>query len=189
MARPKMHINDKLRAELIGLNIGELLKKNNITKKQFSEKLNIPYSTALDYLNGKTLMPFFIIQKCSMLFNVKNSDIDSVYKNNTNAKKIFASNLKEYLKIKNITQQNIVDFLGISKTTVSEWLNAKKYPRIDKIEILANYLNVSISDLMDEHKAHTELYDEYIFKYEHLDPISQEAVKALIDIEYKRLNK
>lgn len=186
MARPKMHINDKLRAELIGLNISELLKKNNITKKQFSEKLKIPYSTALDYLNGKTLMPLFIIQRCATLLNVKNSDIDSVYRDNINAKKIFAKNFKWYLQLSGKTQKDVAKDLGFTTSSLSEWVNGNMYPRIDKIEMIADYFNISISDLIDDNSS--TLYDEYIFKYEHLDPISQEAVKTLIDIEYKRLN-
>ena len=34
--------------------------------------------------------------------------------------------------------------------TVSDWLNEKKYPRIDKIEILANYFKILKSDLIEE---------------------------------------
>lgn len=103
---------------------------------------------------------------------------------------IFADNLKHYIKINNKTQLDIVKALNFSQTTVSEWVNGKKFPRIDKLKILSEYFNISLSDLIEEHPTNAVIFDnEYADKYDKLDPISQEAVKALIDIEYKRLNK
>jgi hypothetical protein len=44
---------------------------------------------------------------------------------------------------------------------VNEWLKAKKYPRIDKIEILANYFGILKSDLIEEKsKEHREMQKE-----------------------------
>lgn len=52
----------------------------------------------------------------------------------------------------NKTQSNIVIDLGITASTVSDWVNAKKYPRIDRMQALAEYLGVVISDLRDDKK-------------------------------------
>ena len=46
--------------------------------------------------------------------------------------------------------------LDIPASTFSDWLNAKKYPRIDKIELLANYFNVKKSDLIENKYKDTE---------------------------------
>src|SRR5699024_6313467 len=40
--------------------------------------------------------------------------------------------------------------LGVSYSTLSDWVNAKTYPRIDKIEMMANYFGVSKSDLVED---------------------------------------
>lgn len=66
------------------------------------------------------------------------------------AKDIFAKNFKKCMDRANKNQSDIVTDLGITASTVSDWVNAKKYPRVDKMQFLANYLGVLISDLREE---------------------------------------
>lgn len=65
-------------------------------------------------------------------------------------KKIFAKNLKFYMERDNIDRVKITNNLGIPYNTFSDWYNAKIYPNIDKIEILANYFGILKSDLIEE---------------------------------------
>ena len=69
---------------------------------------------------------------------------------------IFASNFRRILKIRGKTQSDVVSDLEITSSTVSDWANAKKYPRVDKMQALADYLGVVISDLR-ETPAHDNL--------------------------------
>ena len=66
-------------------------------------------------------------------------------------KKIFAKNFNYYLAINNKTQADIVSDLKITASTVSDWANAKKYPRVDKMQMLADYFGILKSDLTEEH--------------------------------------
>lgn len=66
-------------------------------------------------------------------------------------KKIFAKNLQYYMDKKGVDRQQLSDDTGFGYSTVSEWLQAKKYPRINKIEALAIYFGVSKSDLIEDH--------------------------------------
>ena len=50
----------------------------------------------------------------------------------------------------NIDRNTLCKNLNFRYSTVSEWISAKKYPRIDKIEMLANYFNVKKSDLIED---------------------------------------
>jgi repressor LexA len=68
-----------------------------------------------------------------------------------NNKKILARNLSFYMAEKGIDRSQLCDNLGFRYSTVCEWLSAKKYPRMDKIEILAAYFGVKKSDLIEEH--------------------------------------
>lgn len=68
-------------------------------------------------------------------------------------KTVFAENLKRYMRIHRIDRNQLCSALDLKYTTVSEWLSGKKYPRIDKIELLANYFGVQKSDLIEERKA------------------------------------
>lgn len=63
----------------------------------------------------------------------------------------FANNLTYYMKINGIDRYKLCDDLGFNYSTVSEWLNGKKYPRIDKIEMIANYFHIKKSDLIEQH--------------------------------------
>lgn len=66
------------------------------------------------------------------------------------SKEVFAKNLRYYMERSGITQKELAEIVGVSAPTVNEWLKAKKYPRIDKIEILANYFKILKSDLIEE---------------------------------------
>ena len=54
------------------------------------------------------------------------------------------------MAINNVSRKEIANVLGISYFTVSDWVNGKKYPRMDKVELLANYFGVMKSDLIEE---------------------------------------
>ena len=64
-------------------------------------------------------------------------------------KDIFASNLKRYMALNEKTRKDISEALGISYYTVTDWVKGKKYPRMDKVEMLANYFGVLKSDLIE----------------------------------------
>lgn len=66
------------------------------------------------------------------------------------SKEVFAKNLRKYMESKGITQKELAEIIGVSAPTLNEWLQAKKYPRIDKIEKLANYFGILKSDLIEE---------------------------------------
>lgn len=65
-------------------------------------------------------------------------------------KKIFSSNLKKQLSLHNKTQSDIVNDLHITSSTVSDWVNGKKYPRMDKVQLLADYLGIWKSNLTEK---------------------------------------
>lgn len=65
-------------------------------------------------------------------------------------KEIFAKNLKWYVDRSGKDRRELADILGFKYSTMSEWLNAKKYPRIDKIQIMADYFGITMADLIEE---------------------------------------
>lgn len=69
--------------------------------------------------------------------------------NDLGNKDIMAINIKYYMEDKGIDRNTLCSDLGIKYTTLCDWLNAKTYPRIDKIEMMANYFGVQKSDLVE----------------------------------------
>lgn len=65
-------------------------------------------------------------------------------------KNVFASNLKRYMALNEKSRKVLAKDLGISYYTVTDWVNGKKYPRMDKVELLANYFGVLKSDLIED---------------------------------------
>lgn len=66
-------------------------------------------------------------------------------------KKIMAKNIQYYMDLYKKTRNDICQDLGIKYTTFTDWIKANTYPRIDKIELMANYFNIEKSDLIEEH--------------------------------------
>ena len=65
-------------------------------------------------------------------------------------KEVFAKNLAMYLNRSGKSQREMADIMGVSSSTFNEWMKAKKYPRIDKIEFMANYFGINKSDLIED---------------------------------------
>ena len=74
-------------------------------------------------------------------------------------KKIFAKNFNYYLVKNGKTQTDIVKAFGLTASTVSDWATGKNYPRVDKMQMLADYFGVLKSDLMEE-KPESQLTDD-----------------------------
>ncbi|MGX0157592.1 transcriptional regulator with XRE-family HTH domain [Staphylococcus cohnii] len=66
------------------------------------------------------------------------------------AKNILSKNLKNLLERKGKTQTDMAKDLNLKESTVSSWVNAVKYPRRDKIELLADYFGVMPSDITED---------------------------------------
>lgn len=65
-----------------------------------------------------------------------------------NKKEIFSENLKFYLQRNSKTAKQLADDLNFKTSTVYDWVNGRTYPRMPKLEAIAEYLNVSANDLI-----------------------------------------
>lgn len=74
-------------------------------------------------------------------------------------RKIFANNLTQLMKSRGINQSQLSADLNIAGTTISSWVQGKRYPRVDKIKLLADYFNVKKSDLTEDNNSIDKMYD------------------------------
>lgn len=65
-------------------------------------------------------------------------------------KEIFSKNLNHYMAIKGVNTADLSRDLSYSFTTVSDWVHGRKYPRMEKVQILADYFGVAMSSLTEE---------------------------------------
>ena len=78
------------------------------------------------------------------------------------SKEVFSRNLKRYMDMHGKNQKDMADIVGVSTATFSDYINAKKYPRIDKIDILADYFGILKSDLIED-KSQEEIKEPAMY--------------------------
>lgn len=69
---------------------------------------------------------------------------------NLGNKEILSRNLNKYIAMSGKDRRELAEIWGFPYSTVSEWVNGRKYPRIDRIEIMADYFGIQKSDLIEE---------------------------------------
>lgn len=75
-------------------------------------------------------------------------------------KTVFSKNLNRLMNEKGISQTDIIRDLKINKSTISTWCNGSRLPRMDKVQMIADYLGVYKSDLIeDKSQIETHNYD------------------------------
>ena len=77
-------------------------------------------------------------------------------------KEIFAKNLNYYMTINHKTRTDVCRDLDIPYSTYTDWCNGNIYPRIDKIELLANYFDIKKSDLVENKEKIDKLGNKVI---------------------------
>lgn len=108
----------------------------------------------------------------------------------------FAQNLKNIMQKRKKTQSDLVKDLSFRQATVSDWLNGKKYPRMDKVEKLANYLGVSINELLMQSVSEppvptiqlTDQEKTMIKKYRQLNADGKSRVDYVLNMEFDLVN-
>jgi transcriptional regulator with XRE-family HTH domain len=93
-----------------------------------------------------------------------------------NAREIFIKNLRYIMEKKGITQADICRELNIPSATMSNWFTGQRYPRIDKMQQLADMLGVSYSMLTTE-AGLQDYEDQQRLEALHQDP----ALRMLFD--------
>lgn len=100
-------------------------------------------------------------------------------------KEIFAKNLKYYMDLNKKDRNDVCRDLEIPYSTFTDWCNANIYPRIDKIELLANYFCIQKSDLVENHDTFNRTSNSAIvFVYGTIPAgIPMECIEDIIDTE------
>lgn len=111
--------------------------------------------------------------------------------------RIFSNNLKYYLKLKNKTQLDLANAIGVSNTTINNYVKGYNAPRMDKVDKICKYLGISRSDLIEDKSTKTENQDistivddlmnnlnstqTLMYKGEPMDEVTKELVRASIE--------
>lgn len=64
-------------------------------------------------------------------------------------KEVMGRNIQKHMDLNGVSRTKLSKDLGVSYSTISDWINGKTYPRIDKIEMLADYFGIEKSNLVE----------------------------------------
>lgn len=99
---------------------------------------------------------------------------------NLGNKEVMSKNLKYYVAQSHKDRNQICNDLGISYSTFTDWYNGNKYPRIDSIELMANYFGIQKSDLIEERTS--EEPEEILILNRAAKRMTPENRKKLLDM-------
>ena len=89
--------------------------------------------------------------------------------------------ITEQRKKKRVTQQELADFIGVTKASVSKWETNQSYPDITLLPLLAAYFDVSIDSLLNYNSQLTseEIRNIYRSLQSTLDTCPEESLDSL----------
>lgn len=94
------------------------------------------------------------------------------------ARKILSENLEQLMKENNVTQIELSEAIGVSQSTISNWLKEVKYPRISKIQELADYFNVPKSRVTEDKN---EMRQDTVAAHFDKEDLTEEELKEVQD--------
>ena len=68
---------------------------------------------------------------------------------------VICGNLNRLLHQRRMTQKELSDYMGVSASTVNDWVRGKKIPRMDKVDKLCSIFGVSREEILYDHSSRT----------------------------------
>ena len=106
---------------------------------------------------------------------------------------LFAKNLRNYLSICNMSQVELAKRLSVGTTSVYNWCNGVKVPRMDKVDKMCEIFSCKRSDLITDVVApvvpaaepcdYTPLEKEIVKRFRTADEYDQMSVLRTLGIE------
>ncbi len=98
------------------------------------------------------------------------------------------------MKEKGVSRKELADAIGVSYFTLRDWVKGITYPRMDKVEKLAKYFNIKISDLIEKRtieskpvetaQLHVEMLqdEDFVEMYEYFRTLETKKRKIVKDL-------
>ena len=113
---------------------------------------------------------------------------------NIGNKETMSKNLKYYIEKSGQDRKTLAKIWGFPYSTVTDWINGNKYPRIDRIEVMAAYFGVLKSDLIEERtpeqleaKEKNDALSDIVIRLQ-TDDEFMAAVSSLYKLDQKKLS-
>jgi len=109
-------------------------------------------------------------------------------------KSTFAKNLQYQMDLHGKSRKEVCAALDLNYNTYNDWMRGTKFPRIDKIEKLANYFGILKSELIEEQtdemreqKKNNKVIANIVVRMQNDDAFC-DVVKAIHELEPEKLS-
>lgn len=133
-------------------NIKYLLQNTNTKANVLASAINISYDKLMNVLAEQDTLTNYEIDNIANFFNISVEELEYNKLSNKKfdtQKNVFARNLREILTKNNISRKEFCTATNTTNSTLQTYLNAKCLPSNERLHMIAKYLNVDVSELMD----------------------------------------
>lgn len=143
----------------------ELLEKYKKSKDVNKDDKEIIYDNYITYINNKDnfdeyqknlilnyLRNMLMHSNKILLMDELDNSIHSILQS-SKEKEILSTNLKRYMEYRKLSVTDLANKINLPYSTVNDWVNGVSYPRVDKLNILAEALGISKRDLTEPQKS------------------------------------
>ena len=128
-------------SQIISTNIIFYRKINGLTQKLLAQKLNVRNTTISNWETGANSIDISNLHKICKIFNITMNDLCS-------ERNSFFKTLTFLRQQANLTQEELANKLGISKSTISMYENGKREPNFTTLQLIADFFNVDMNFLL-----------------------------------------
>lgn len=64
-------------------------------------------------------------------------------------KDVFSTNLTYYIEKSQLTQKEVAKRIKVTESSITDWVTKRHYPRLDKIQLLAEVFGIQMTDLVE----------------------------------------
>ena len=107
---------------------------------------------------------------------------------------LFAHNLNVYMDKYGYNQTTLANKIGVGVTTVSDWVHGRKFPRIDKIDMLCKLFHCNRSDLLEKYTTEETIAEADRFKrlmayYNALNELGKQNLERFMEDTHPKYKK
>jgi transcriptional regulator with XRE-family HTH domain len=142
-------------------NLQQYMVETNKTQKEVSKAIGVSVATFSSWYNGRkyprpeklgNLADYFGVS-VSELVRERTDQSQQEHAGNAGRREVFRRNLQQLMDKAGITRKRASEAIGVSYSTFNGWYYGNAYPRLERLEEIAEYFGVDVTELVGEQNS------------------------------------
>ena len=105
-------------------------------------------------------------------------------------KKVMGNNIQKYMDICGLSRKEFAERIKEPYSSVTDWINGKSYPRIDKIQKMADFFGIEKACLVEDHanqsdKPQRSKFEESLIEaFWNAPTTTQQGICVMLSVHY-----